>query len=248
MSPVTAENEYLIHYYEIDYKKRCLITSIINYFQDMAILQSEELGLGIDYLKENNIFWVLYKWDINIKRYPVFDETVKVRTWPSSFLKFHAYRQFEMYDRHGEIIATGNTMWLLLNGGTKRPVKVPEEICKRYGVDQSSGKAQEFEDIEKMEAVDDEKLFQVRYSDIDTNLHVNNVKYVDWALETVPLDIVRDWSLERLMVTYKKEAEYGKNIKSLSQIQNNGDSIVCLHRIEDMEGKELTLLKSIWKK
>ena len=58
-----------------------------------------------------------------------------------------------------------------------------------------------------------EKSFDVRYSDIDTNMHVNNVKYVSWALETVPKDIVLNYELKNVKVTYEKETTYGETIK-----------------------------------
>lgn len=47
--------------------------------------------------------------------------------------------------------------------------------------------------------------FIARYSDIDTNRHVNNVKYADWSIEIVPLDIVMSYCLKRMKITYKKK-------------------------------------------
>jgi medium-chain acyl-[acyl-carrier-protein] hydrolase len=121
------EKEYSIHYYEIDYKKRCLITSLMNYFQDLAIMQSEMLGVGIDYLAENKLAWVLYRWDIKIDRHPLYGDTVKVKTYPHSFAKFYAYRKFEVMDKSGNMIASAYTVWLLVNTGAKRPIKMDDE-------------------------------------------------------------------------------------------------------------------------
>ena len=81
-----AEKEYSIHYYEIDYKKRCLITSLLNYLQDLAILQSDRLGAGIDYLGEHKMAWVLYRWDVKINQYPMYREKIRIRTNPCSFV------------------------------------------------------------------------------------------------------------------------------------------------------------------
>lgn len=60
MSGIMTEREYIIHYYEVDIKKRCLITSLMNYLQDIALTQSADCGVGIDYLNENKLAWVLY--------------------------------------------------------------------------------------------------------------------------------------------------------------------------------------------
>jgi medium-chain acyl-[acyl-carrier-protein] hydrolase len=39
----------------------------------------------MDYMAENNIAWILYKWDINIKRYPLYARPLK--SSPSLFLQ-----------------------------------------------------------------------------------------------------------------------------------------------------------------
>ena len=44
--------------------------------------------------------------------------------------------------------------------------------------------------LEKLTKEMNKNNFKVRYGDIDSNMHVNNVKYVEWAIESLPLDIV----------------------------------------------------------
>ena len=63
------EKPYRIRHYEVDFKKRALVTSIMNYFDDIAMLHIEELGVGIDYMKQGKGM-VLYQWDIHIHEYP----------------------------------------------------------------------------------------------------------------------------------------------------------------------------------
>ncbi|MGB4470493.1 MAG: acyl-ACP thioesterase, partial [Tepidanaerobacteraceae bacterium] len=112
------------------------------------------------------------------------------------------------------------------------------------GVDNSL----EIEDAAAPSLIDVEKEFRVRYSDIDTNRHVNNVKYAAWAIESVPLEIVLNCTLTNLKVTYKKETTYGKNIKTLTQIIRQGENTTCLHSIVDENKNELCLLESKWAK
>ena len=89
---------------------------------------------------------------------------------------------------------------------------------------------------------------QVRYGDIDSNMHVNNVKYVEWAVESLPLDIVSNYELKELSVVFEKECRYGTEISASYEIKENEDGVVILHKIDDIEGKELTVLISKWNK
>lgn len=244
MNPATFEQEYRIHYFDIDCKKNALITSLINYFNDVAMLQSEHLGIGLEYLKKHSKAWVLYKWDIKIHRFPTYNEKIRVKTIPYAFNRFFAYRCFYITDEEGKKLVSANSVWLFIDTDKRHPIKITEGMYWAYRV--KPGKPRRIEKIQKPAPIDIEKEFQVRYSDIDTNQHVNNVKYAEWALETVPLDIVLNYILSNLKVTYKKETTYDKTIKVLTQVSDKGKNITCLHNIVDENKKQLCLLESRW--
>ena len=244
--PAVTEREYNIHYYEVDIHKRALITSIMNYLGDMAMYQSEKLNVGIEYLKENRLAWVLYKWDITMESYPLLNESVKMKTYAYSFNKFYAYRKYEIIDAQGNKIGYADSVWILINTDRRRPIRITKDMYEVYGIDQDNNTPINIENIPSITTVDSEKSFQVRYSDIDTNMHVNNVKYAAWALETVPKDIVLDHKLTNIKVTYIKETTYGETIKVSTEMIREEDKIRCIHKIINEEGTEITLLESTW--
>lgn len=240
--------EYEIHYYEIDYKRRLLLTSLIDYLGDIATRHSEDLGVGIEYLRGKNLAWVLYSWDITIDRLPSYGEKITIKTDPCGFKRFYAFRKFEVLDKDENVIARANSVWFLIDLERRRPVRIPDELYKAYKVDENNS---EFFDIfkgEKLSENNGEITFNVRYSDIDTNRHVNNAKYVAWAVETIPMDIVLNYSLKSVKVNYEKETHYGDRVKAVIQVINGDSKITCLHKIEDGEGNEITLLSTVWEK
>ncbi|MDT8718669.1 acyl-ACP thioesterase [Clostridium sp. 19966] len=247
MGNVVTTKEYDIRYYEVDYKKRLFLKTMMEYFSDTSTYQSEKLGVGIDYLKKNNLGWILYKWDIKIKEYPLYGETVKVSTEAYGINKFYAYRKFKIENQSGEVIVEADSIWLLLDIERRRPVRVNEEMFKAYGVEGNGVKTIDIENIAEITEVDGEKFFNVRYSDIDTNRHVNNVKYVEWALEVVPTDVMINRKLNRIKITYNKETTYGETVKAkIQKVESEENGIKYLHAIEDSEGKELTRIETVW--
>lgn len=243
---IVTEKEYEVHYYEVDYNKRLLPTSLLDYMGDLSVYQSNLLNVGIKYLEANKMGWVIYKWDIDIKKYPLMGEKIKVRTNAYSFRKFYAYRKFEAENAEGEIVATAKTEWLLINTDRRRPIRISRDMQEAYQAPESEEMALKFSEIEKVQSLDNERVFDVRYSDIDTNRHVNNVKYVSWILETVPLEIIRGHALRNLKITYEKETTYGEIIKAYCQVKEQEDKIVCLHKIIDKDSKELTVAQTEW--
>jgi len=243
---IITEKIYTIHYYEIDSSKNCLLTTIADYFNDIAILQSENAGVGIEHLLSNKIVWVLYKWDIKINKMPKLFENVRVRTWSHCIKKFYAYRQFEIINEKNEVIITADSLWFLINTQNRRPIRVPDYMLEAY----KTPKNEEINiDIEKLKAPTNsqfEKNFKVRYSDIDTNNHVNNVIYIDWALESIPNEIVTTRKLKNIIVTYEKETNYGETINSISEQLNENNQLIFNHSIINSNNETLTLVKTIW--
>lgn len=246
MDRLITSKEYEVHFYEVDYKKNALLTSIVNFFGDIAIAQSAEIGMGLEYLAENRLGWVIYKWDITMKRYPSMGERVTVRTWPFSFRKFYAYRQYDILDESGQVIGNADSIWFLINTEKRKPQTISSEIRAAYRVSEDNKESVDFGKLNTPEIIHEEKSFDVRYIDIDTNRHVNNVKYIDWCIETVPIDIVLKYTLSNIKVIYEKETTYGELIKTCTEIIHEDNKVVCLHKIEDKEGNRLTLVKTTW--
>ena len=155
--PVVTDRNYNIHYYEVDIHKRALITSIIDYLGDMAMYQSEILGVGIDHLKENKMAWVLYKWDITMESYPLLNEIIKVKTFAHSFRKFYAYRKYEIIDAEGNKIGYASSVWILINTDRRRPIRITKDMYATYGIDDSNNTSIDIENIKPINTVHSEK-------------------------------------------------------------------------------------------
>ena len=96
-------------------------------------------------------------------------------------------------------------------------------------------------------AVTRELPFPVRRSDQDSNQHVNNTVYADWALETVP-DEVAAGHLSSLEVSFRAEALYGDSILSRCIATPAANGTECLHQIvNSRDGRELARLRTRWK-
>lgn len=237
--------KYEIHYYEVDSKLRCKLSSLINFICDVGTQQSEHLGGGMEYCTENNCAWVFYKYDIKINRYPMFGETVSITTQPIGFKKFYGLRAYFIRDEENNIVGEAQALFFLIDIKKRRPMRIQKEQYDIYGVD---GDVDYDISMDKIERVDEEqyqKEFRIRYSDIDSNNHVNNVKYIEWATEAVPLDIVNSYIIKRIKVTFEKETKYGDTISSIATVKEvNDDSLKSYHTIRNGEGDTVTLLET----
>ena len=191
-----------VRYSETDSEGKLTMASLINYFQDCSTFQSEELGVGLEYLRERNLVWVLSSWQIVVERYPELCEKVTVGTQPYDLKGFLGYRNFAMMDEKGEYIAKANSLWSLLNTETEKPCPVPEIMFEKY---QLCPKLEMEYAPRKIAVPENGKVFEpivVKKHHLDTNHHVNNQQFVGIAMDYLP----EDFSIGQLRAEYKKQA------------------------------------------
>lgn len=201
-----------IRFSEVDENEYLKCENFINYFQDCSTFQSEDLGLGLDYLRENRQVWVLTSWQIEIIRYPKLCDRVTVGTMAYDFKSFLGYRNFFMKDENGEMIAKANSIWVLLSTQTGRPVKPSEKQLENYGKEEKldmnylSRKIDVPDNLKKMGEI------IVTESHLDTNHHVNNGQFVKMAVASIN----GEKRPEGIRVEYKNQAYLSDRIHVFS--------------------------------
>ena len=191
-----------IRYSETDSDGRLTLDALLNYFQDCSTFHSEDVGLGIGYMKEIGQAWVLSSWQIVVNRYPLLGEKVKIVTLPYELKAFLGYRNFAMMDEKGEYLAKANSLWSLLDMTTGKPVVVNEAMHKGYTIDEKLDMNYAPRKIAVPEGGVTEEMIVVKKHHLDTNHHVNNGQYVNIAMEYLPDDFV----IRQMRAEYKKQA------------------------------------------
>ena len=202
------QKEIKIRYSEIGPDGRLGLAGILDYFQDASTFQSEQLGIGIEYLQKIRRAWLLAAWDVEIDRYPRFDERLTVFTIPYAFRGFYGFRNFGLLDEDGTMIVRADSTWFWFDSEKGIPARLGDDIRQAYPLEEKipmeygSRKIQAPEDGKEMEP------FAVRRYNLDTNGHVNNVQYVAMAMEYVP----DTFEVGKMRAEYRKAAVYGDQI------------------------------------
>lgn len=224
-----------IRYSETDSEGRLTITSLLNYFQDCSTFHSEDLGLGVGYLKERRLAWVLSFWQIVVEQYPVLGQKVSVATAPYEFKGFLGYRNFAMRAQDGSFLAKANSMWSLLDTDTWKPVQPPQEMMDGYKLEQRLSMEYAPRKILIPEDAQAREPIVVKKHHLDTNHHVNNGQYVTMAMEYLP----ESYAVSQLRVEYKKQA-FLDDILYPFVAAERGKYVVIL---KDEEGKPYVIVE-----
>lgn len=224
-----------IRYSECDSQARLTLAALMNYFQDSSTFQSEVLGVGGAYLTEHNLVWVLSSWQIVVNRYPVLCEEVEIGTHPYGFKGCFGYRNFLMRTMEGETLAQANSLWTLLNLKEQTMAHPTEKMKQVYEL----GERLPMEYADRKIAVPGEGVrrepFLVRKHHLDTNNHVNNVQFVDMAMESLPAD----FAIWQLRAEYKMQAHLGDEL--IPYVVSGDDR--CIISLQSPEGKPYAVVE-----
>ncbi len=193
-----------VRYSEADPEQKLTLVSFVDYFQDCSTFHSEDCGIGMGYLGERNLAWMILSWQIDILRRPALAEHVTAQTWAYGFKAFYGYRNYTMLDADGNYLAKANSVWVLMDMNTGKPVRIPEEMITAYGGVEPKLEM-EYYGSRKIKIPEESvpgEPFTVAHYHLDTNFHVNNGQYIRMAEEYLP----ENFETGRLLVEYKQQA------------------------------------------
>ena len=194
-----------IRYSEVDEDCKLTIANLIDYFQDCSTIQSEDLGVGIDYLREKNVGWVIVSYHVVVEQMPKLGDRIYSQTWPNKITGAFGYRNFAIADMDGKRMAYASSLWILMDLKTGKPIRIPEEISANYEPEPAIEMNDRRRKIRLPKEVTVDKPVVVSPFFLDSNHHVNNGKYLMVAMGYLPQDLqIRDFYIE-----YRDQAHLG---------------------------------------
>ncbi len=238
------EEIFKIRYSEIDFNQVLKPSVLLNFLQDLASDNAEVLGFGYSYIIKHNLAWFLLKYHMEFENYPSNIYDLKIKTEPRGYNKHFAFRDFEIFDNE-KLIGRVASTWSLVDLTTKSIVSVPEIFSENSYMKPFTKRESDlvYKKVHPPKQINTEKIFEVRFDDIDVNMHVNNANYIVWAFEPLALNFRRSKKLKTLDMVFKKEITYGNKILSQVEIIENTTN----HILKNLEtGEELCLISAKW--
>ena len=208
-----------IGYHLVDPNRKLTLSSLINLFQDCGGFHGADCGFSNKQLADMGLAWIISTWQIAVNEMPDLDDKVLVETCPYSVKFFMAHRYYRLVSPDGFEYARANSLWLLMDMKTFKPVKITPEIRDAYGPYEDIFKGYDFGGRKVEPAGSGETLpaFEVAPFMIDPNSHVNNEQYI--VLASSCLNPEMEWNFFRCQ--YTQQAKLGDQMTPiLSGIEN----------------------------
>lgn len=202
--------ETRIGFSQADTDRKVKMEAMLDLFQDATCFQGEELGVGFEYLDPMHCAWLLNSWQIDVLRFPKFNEKIEIGTFPTSFKGFIGNRDFVAKDMDGNVIVMARSMWTFMDMEKMRPAKIAPKFAEVYELEEAlpmenMGRKISLPTEDEGYTVREHGEVKVREYHLDSNMHVNNGQYVHIASGFLP----KGQKFNRLRVEYRKQAVLG---------------------------------------
>lgn len=238
------ESNYRIDIRDITIDNKATNKAILQYMEDTACRHSDQVGYGFLGIPNTQRVWLLLDWRLQVIERPMYGEEINIKTWSKGMEKCYAYRDFEMYNKQGKLIAIASSKWVLMDAQNLKIIKVEDTIREAYKeeLERKVFEKEELSKIKEPEECENEVKYKTRKTDIDVNGHVHNLNYLDIAYEILPYNIQRCQQFENVRITYKKEIKPNSNV-IIRHIKQENKEIIT---IKDDENQNMHSIIELW--
>ncbi len=246
---ILFERKYPVNIFNTDLTGRLSPGALFNFFEDLAGRHAAELGWGRDDLMTGGYFWALSRMIVKVERLPMAWDEVLLRTWPRGTDSIFALRDIEMYDDTGKRIAGASSSWVIVDYNTRKAQR-PDKALSTLNLQFPEARALDT-NARKVPSLPagDHRLTRVRVKidDIDVNRHVNNARYVYWAVNCYDPEFISMHTPETIEVNYLLEGHQGEMINILTSGCDGMENDFIHSVTRESDGTELCRLRMSWK-
>lgn len=238
---VKWQKQFKISSYNVDNFQRLTLPALCLFFQEIAYEHAEHLNFGYNYLQSVKKFWVLSRLHVQVSQYPVWGDEIVITTWPRGMDGMFALREFLINKADGTPLAAATSSWLVLDEERHFPQRIDPADFVEFSKTKESALDMVAEKLPKIEKLTQAESFTVKFSDVDLNHHVNNGRYVQWALDSLPLEVLLNRKVSSFAVNFLGEASFQDKIS----IWNATDDGTTFHIsiVNETRNKELVKVR-----
>lgn len=220
MKTIIWHENYVVSSFLVNPQKKLGLYGLLNLLQDVAWKHATHLGHGYESMIKEGVGWVLTRQKLQMLRWPVWGEEITFRTWIRPVEGVVVVRDFEIL-KGDELLGQSTTQWLTLDLTTRRP---SENSRASFVGECREGEYSKIDarKVSLNDEVQNINEFKVRNSDLDMNGHVNNTRYAQWILDSIPMEKHGQYILQEYEINFIAETKLNDTIQIRSAPNNEG--------------------------
>jgi acyl-ACP thioesterase len=227
-----------VRFGHIDRSDRLTLDAVFQFFQEAAISHAENLGVGRADMARTGQVWLLSRISVIVDRRPAYNETLTVRTWPRGGEKLFAVRDYDIRDTADIPAVRARSAWLIIDMERRRPLRpqfIMDALPQNEGMNALPSSAVGLEARNNLQKADERRA---RYTDVDYNGHVNNIRYIQWIEDALDPELLAKAEKMRLDINYLNEILPDETTEIWSAPIENADAPSQTYQAFAFEGRK----------
>lgn len=209
--PAIHTEEYPVEWSDGSALGRLSLTGLFNMVQLTAAHHADICRFGFREMTAAGQAWVLNRLKIRFSQMPPCGGKIRVTTWIQSSNGILSRRNMSV-EHDGQLIAQVSTLWVCID----LQKRSPESIAIDYpGYLILPEKEIGFPAAARIRPPGDTRAlrtYRAAFSDIDAMGHVNNVKYTQWILDSIPYEAAVGLTRGEIELNFVAEVHPGENV------------------------------------
>lgn len=199
----------MIPEYDCDPFLRVRTSALLRYIQSVAGEHLETLGISHEVLYNEGFVFVVAGTALKIHRAPLCGEKIVISTAPLTGRGAHMMRETVVESASGESLAECQSNWALIDPKTSRLLRASEFP---HELPLLEGEWTPFFDPRRIRihpVCEGSCRREVRLSDLDQNIHMNNTVYADVITDCFGEEYLASGGVDTMMIRYHLQARLG---------------------------------------
>lgn len=235
-----TELKFTVRFSDCDEYNRLKLSRLFQFTEEAALSDAERKGYGLWNMMKAGYGCAVTRMKLRWNHTPVLGEELRVSTWAKENYKDKViYKDYFVRDSRGNVLMEGTSSWLLVDlktGKAVAPSTSPYPVPILEGKDALPEKL----DVLSMglfpKVIDQ---MQGRNTDMDVNHHVNHCRYVDWVLDALSREEIKNRGIRSIQMNYIHQIPLGEKVDIVRFKDTKHHVILFGMNAEDMKKNPL---------
>jgi medium-chain acyl-[acyl-carrier-protein] hydrolase len=232
MVPPAFREERTVEAFEVDVNGRLRPYVLFSLLLNSAWKHASSSGFSYQELSSRKLMWILSKFQLSVEHAPAWGDPIIIETWGKNIERFFALRDFQVSSPQGRPLASATGAWMILDKDSYRPQKL-EQLMESFPWQKDRSALQgSLKKVAELTGGQQRMQRRVRFSDLDMNNHVNAARYLQWVMDSYPLETLGSCQVQSVEISFLAEAMAGDEI-SVHFAQVGDHEISVVRRVSD---------------
>lgn len=242
------DKQYELRFFEMNKYGVSSPTTLLTLLEETASEHCISINASLYDLAKIDIGWILISGYMQVERYPIYKEKITIRTWLSSYTDIRGFRENIIYDSNSNVIARAKGQWIFFDIKRRKPIPIFDDIKNKWSFCECESIEHDItKKIEPINLATYIHNFSIKHFDTDMNKHANNIKYLQWIIESIPVNIEENYYMYAIDGRFIGEAKYGDNIIALTNNGINTESYIHTIKLQS-NNKVCATALTYWKR